>query len=107
MRRILVEQARRKGRAKRGGGHQRVDLGAEPVAPDMPPEQLLVLDEALTRLAERDATAAQLVKLHCFAGLSIEEAAAALGLSPRTAYRDWNFAQAWLYREIQGREPSE
>ena len=107
MRRILVEQARRKGRAKRGGGQQRVDLNVEPVASDLPPEQLLVLDEALTRLAERDAAAAQLVKLHCFAGLSIEEAAAALGLSTRTAYRDWNFAQAWLYREIQGREPSE
>src|SRR5262245_6382559 len=106
MRRILVEQARRKGRAKRGGGKQRVDLDAEPVALDLPPEQLLVLDEALTRLAERDAPAAQLVKLHCFAGLPIEEAAAILGLSTRTAYRDWNFAQSWLYREIRGQEPS-
>ena len=106
MRRILVEQARRKGREKRGGGRQRVDFDAEPLAPDMPPEQLLFLDEALTRLAERDAPAAQLVKLHCFAGLSIEEAATALGLASRTAYRDWKFAQAWLYREIQGHEPS-
>jgi RNA polymerase sigma factor (TIGR02999 family) len=105
MRRILVENARRKGRSKRGGGRQRVALDADPVALDMPAEHLLVLDEALTRLAQRDAPAAELVKLHCFAGLSIEQAAAVLGLSSRTAYRDWNFAQAWLYREIQGLEP--
>ncbi len=68
MRRILVDNARRKGRRKRGGGWRRVDLDADPVAVDMPAEHLLVLDEALTRLAERDASAAQLVKLHCFAG---------------------------------------
>jgi RNA polymerase sigma factor (TIGR02999 family) len=107
MRRILVENARRKGRTKRGGGRQRVDLDADPIARDMPAEQLLLLDEALNRLAERDAPAAQLVKLHCFAGLSIEQAAAALGMSSRSAYRDWNFAQTWLYREIRGMEPQE
>ncbi len=105
MRRILVENARRKGRSKRGGGRQRVVLDADPIARDMPAEQLLLLDEALNRLAERDAPAAQLVNLHCFAGLSIEQAADALGLSSRTAYRDWNFAQTWLYREIRGMEP--
>jgi RNA polymerase sigma factor (TIGR02999 family) len=105
MRRILVENARRKGCRKRGGGRQRVDLEAVQVAIDMPAEQLLALDEALTRLAARDAQAARLVQLHCFAGLSIDQAAETLGISGRTAYRDWAFAQAWLYRELRGREP--
>jgi RNA polymerase sigma factor (TIGR02999 family) len=104
MRRILVESARRKGRARHGGGRQRVDLDAVQVTLDMPADHLLALDEALTRLAERDAQTAQLVDLHCFAGLSIEQAAETLGISARTAYRDWSFAQAWLYREIRGVE---
>src|SRR5262245_31979521 len=106
MRRILVEQARGKGRVKRGGGRRRVDLDAVQVALDIPADHLLALDEALTRLAGRDTQAARLVELHCFAGLSIEQAAEALGVSTRTAYRDWSFAQAWLYREIRGTEPS-
>jgi RNA polymerase sigma factor (TIGR02999 family) len=105
MRRILVEAARRKGRARHGGGRRRLDLDAAHLPIDMPADRLLTLDEALTRLAERDAQAARLVSLHCFAGLSIEQAAAALGVSPRTAYRDWAFAQAWLYREVRGTEP--
>ena len=104
MRRILVGTARRKGRAKHGGGRQRVDLNAVQVALDMPAEHLLALDEALTRLAAQDAQAARLVDLHCFAGLSIEQAAEVLGVSSRTAYRDWSFAQAWLYRAIRGAE---
>ena len=104
MRRILVEAARRKGRARHGGGRQRVDLNAVQVALDMPAEHLLALDEALTRLAAQDAQAARLVDLHCFAGLSIEQAAEMLGISARTAYRDWSFAQAWLYRAIRGAE---
>jgi RNA polymerase sigma factor (TIGR02999 family) len=104
MRRILVESARQKGRVKHGGGRQRVDLDAVQVALDMPADHLLALDEALTRLAERDEQTARLVDLHCFAGLSIEEAAEALGISTRTAYRDWSFAQAWLYREVRGLE---
>jgi len=104
MRRILVGTARRKGRAKHGGGRQRVDLNAVQVALDMPAEHLLALDEALTRLAAQDAQAARLVDLHCFAGLSIEQAAEMLGISARTAYRDWSFAQAWLYRAIRGAE---
>jgi RNA polymerase sigma factor (TIGR02999 family) len=103
MRRILVENARKKGRGKHGGGRQRVDLDAAQIAMEMPADHLLALDEALTRLAERDPETAQLVKLHCFAGLSINQAAQTLGISSRTAYRDWAFAQAWLYREIQGR----
>lgn len=107
MRRILVDNARRKGRIKRGGGRWRVDLNSEPAATDLPAEHLLALDEALTRLAQRDAQAAQLVQLHCFGGLTIDQAAAMLGVSVRTAYRDWNFAQAWLYREIHGLESAD
>jgi RNA polymerase sigma factor (TIGR02999 family) len=102
MRRILVENARRKGRSKHGGGRQRVDLDAVQNAIEMPADHLLALDEALARLAERDPQTAQLVKLHCFAGLSINQAAQTLGISSRTAYRDWAFAQAWLYRDIRG-----
>jgi DNA-directed RNA polymerase specialized sigma24 family protein len=71
----------------------------------MPADHLLDLDEALTRLAGRDPQAARVVDLHCFAGLTVEQAAAALGVSPRTAYRDWAFAQAWLYREVRGTGP--
>jgi DNA-directed RNA polymerase specialized sigma24 family protein len=71
----------------------------------MPPERFLALDEALSRLSGRDPQAARLVSLHCFAGLSVEQAAEALGVSARTAYRDWAFAQAWLYREVNGVEP--
>jgi RNA polymerase sigma factor (TIGR02999 family) len=105
MRRILVEQARRKGRQKNGGGHRRVTLAGLELAVEMPIADLLPLDEALTALAQRDAQAAQLVNLHCFAGLSIEQAAEALGLSARTAYRDWAFARAWLYRALRDTEP--
>ncbi len=105
MRRILVEQARRKGRQKHGGGLQRVALSGLELAVDMPVGDLPALDEALTALAERDEQAAQVVQLHCFAGLSIEQAAETLGLSARTAYRDWAFARAWLYRALRGTEP--
>jgi RNA polymerase sigma factor (TIGR02999 family) len=105
MRRILVEKARHKGRLKHGGGHQRLELDGLELAVELPVDDLLALDEALTRLARHDAATEQLVRLHCFAGLSIEQAAEVLGLSPRTAYRDWAFARAWLYRAIQGCEP--
>jgi RNA polymerase sigma factor (TIGR02999 family) len=104
MRRILIEQARRKARIRHGGGHKRLDLEAVSAVVDLPPEQFLALDEELSRLAQRDAQTAQLVKLHCFAGLSIEQVAEMLGVSTRTAYRDWAFAQAWLFRAIQGGE---
>ena len=104
MRRILIENARRKDRGKHGGG-RRVDLDALELAVELPVDNLLALDEALTTLAERDAQTAQLVKLHCFAGLSIEQAAEVLALSARTAYRDWAFARAWLYRALRGTNP--
>jgi RNA polymerase sigma factor (TIGR02999 family) len=104
MRRILVEAARRKRRDKHGGGRARQDLDeARLVAPE-PSDDLLALDEALTKLAARDATAARLVELHYFAGLKLPEAAKALGVSPRTADRLWAYARAWLHQEIRGGE---
>jgi RNA polymerase sigma factor (TIGR02999 family) len=106
MRRILVENARRKGRRKRGGGLTRLDLAAaeEATVPEVR-EDLLALDEALTKLTSVDPQAAQLVQLRYFAGLSIPEAARALGVSPRTADRLWAFARVWLLREVGG-DPS-
>ena len=105
MRRILVDNARRKKRQRHGGDWQRVELDADRLSAHVPVDDLLALDEALTVLAQEDAQTAQLVKLHCFAGLSIEQAAQALAISERTAYRDWAFAQAWLYRAIRGEGP--
>jgi RNA polymerase sigma factor (TIGR02999 family) len=102
MRRILVENARRKGRRKRGGGLTRRDLDAEQLAAPAIREDLVALDEALTKLAATDAQAAQLVQLRYFAGLSIPDAANALGVSPRTADRLWAFARVWLLREVGG-----
>jgi RNA polymerase sigma factor (TIGR02999 family) len=108
MRRILVENARRKGRRKRGGGLARLDLGAaEEVAVPEVREDLLALDEALTKLVSVDPQAARLVELRYFAGLSIPDAARALGASPRTADRLWAFARAWLLREVGGDEPGD
>jgi RNA polymerase sigma factor (TIGR02999 family) len=101
MRRILVEQARRKGRVRHGGGLKRVDLLAEEVAATPSEEQILILDEALTRLAGLRPQAAELVNLRFFSGLTIEEAAAAPGISPRTARRLWLYARAWLRREME------
>jgi RNA polymerase sigma factor (TIGR02999 family) len=102
MRRILVECARRKNRVKHGGDRQRVEPDDYDVPVRPPPEEILALDEALTRLAAEDAAAAQVVQLHFFAGLSIEEAAAALGISRATAYRHWTYARAWLRCAIGG-----
>src|SRR5205823_2939310 len=100
MRRILVERARRKRSLKRGGGLVRRDLDAvEPAAPQAG-DDLLALDEALTRLAARDPVKAELVKLRHFAGLSLEEAAAFLGISPATAKRYWSVARAWLFATL-------
>jgi RNA polymerase sigma factor (TIGR02999 family) len=96
MRRILVESARRKKRVKHGGGRQRVDLADRDVPVEPPPDDLLAMDEALTRLAKEDPEAAQIVQLHFFAGLSIEQVADTLGISRASAYRQWSYARAWL-----------
>ena len=97
MRRILVNRARDKGRLKRGGGRQRLDLEniADPATAS--DEDLLDLDDALERLAGAYPECADLVKLRFFAGMTLEEAAAALGLPRRTADRQWAFARAWLF----------
>jgi RNA polymerase sigma factor (TIGR02999 family) len=101
MRRILVEAARRKQCEKHGGRQKRGELSEVRIGIDMPPDELLAIDENLERLAACDAQAAQLVKLRCFAGLTIEQAAELLGTSVRTAYRDWAFARSWLFRAIE------
>jgi len=101
MRRILVENARRKQCRKRGGGRQRVELeGREPAAEE-PAEDLLALDAALDKLAALDPAAARLVQLRYFGGLTLPDAAETLSISPRTAGRLWAFARAWLRREIE------
>ncbi len=104
MRRILVENARRKRSFKRGGDRQRLDLNVEQPVEMERSAPLLALDEALVRLEARDAAKAQLVKLRYFAGMTIEQAAETLGISVTTANRWWNFARAWLHEEIR-RDP--
>ena len=102
MRRILIDNARRKQAEKHGGGLQRVDLDRAEAVAAAPPEDLLALDDILERLTSHDATAAQLVKLHYFAGLSVEEAGEVLGLSRTGAYRLWTFVRAWLRCQLSG-----
>jgi len=106
MRRILVDNARRKASQKRGGGMQRMDW--EPVAADPMHalDDLLALDEALETLATLDSRKAELVKLRYFSGLTNEQAAEVLGVSLATVERDWSFARAWLRREIMGEAPA-
>ena len=101
MRRILIENARRKARHKRGGDRRRVALGdiAAPGA-DVPAEDVLAIDEALTQLAQEDAAKAELVKLRFYAGLSVTEAAQCLGISRATADRYWAYARAWLHDRL-------
>jgi RNA polymerase sigma factor (TIGR02999 family) len=100
MRRILIEQARRKGRQKRGGGLDRAALDEAQVAAPEPRHDLLALDEALNRLADADAQAAELVKLRYFVGLSLADAAKVLNVSPRSADRLWAYARAWLRQAL-------
>lgn len=100
MRRILVEAARRKGRLKHGGEWNRLEL---PDVPDQSPdfrEDLVALDDALSKLKSTDAEAAELVQLRYFAGLTMSDAAAVLGMSERSAARLWTYAKAWLFHEI-------
>jgi RNA polymerase sigma factor (TIGR02999 family) len=102
MRRILVENARRKQSPKHGGGWMRVALDDVAAGADESADRLLDLDDALTRLRAIDPPAARLVELRYFAGLTMEQAADALGLPLRTAERNWTFARTWLHRELAG-----
>jgi RNA polymerase sigma factor (TIGR02999 family) len=105
MRRIVIDNARRKRSEKHGGGFQRQAIDEVEVVAATADLDVLALDEALTRLAAEAPETAELVKLRYFAGLSIDAAAAALGISPATAKRRWAFARAWLYRAIEGSPP--
>jgi len=102
MRRILVENARRRKALKHGGDRSRQDLAEEQSVAPEPREDLLALDDALRELAGRNREAAELVQLRYFAGLTLAEAAEALGISPRSAGRLWAYARAWLRRAVEG-----
>jgi len=104
MRRILIDNARRKQRIRHGGEAKRINMdeAAQVAAPEPQPDDLLELDAALERLAKEDAPAAELVKLRYFAGLTIPQAAEVLAISPRKADFLWSFARAWLRREMSG-----
>jgi RNA polymerase sigma factor (TIGR02999 family) len=101
MRRILLNRARDKGRLKRGGQIKKVDLEKVALAVDAPHEDLLALDESIESLAKENPECANLVKLRFFAGLSIDEAAASLGISTSTAKRHWAYARAWLFDALR------
>lgn len=101
MRRILLNRARDKGRLKRGGGQRRLSLEAIELADDAAPDELSLIDESIERLATESPQCAQVVKLRFFAGLSIDETAAALGISASTAKRQWAYARAWLFDALR------
>jgi RNA polymerase sigma factor (TIGR02999 family) len=100
MRRILVEQARRKARLKHGANLKRVDFDDVEITVAVPGDDIVALDEAITRLAEKHPEKAELIKLRYFAGLTVDETAMALGISPATADRHWTYARAWLLRAL-------
>jgi RNA polymerase sigma factor (TIGR02999 family) len=102
MRQILIEQARRKNAVKHGGGLKRVDLDVAQPTIELPSEDILALNDALTELDQADPRKAKLVMLHYFAGLTMPEAAAAMGISLSTAEREWRFARALLFAQIHG-----
>jgi RNA polymerase sigma factor (TIGR02999 family) len=102
MRRILIDNARRRKALRHGGGQARVELEEIEIAAPADDDQLLAMDEALVRFSALDARKAELVKLRFFVGMTIPEAAAALGISEATAKRWWEYARAWLYMDLQG-----
>jgi RNA polymerase sigma factor (TIGR02999 family) len=104
MRRILVDNARRKRTHRHGGDHQRIELADIAVASDCGDDQLLGVNEALDKLAAQDKQKAELVKLRYFVGMTIEEAAEVLGISEGTAKRHWAYARAWLAEEIRAQQ---
>ncbi len=105
MRRILIENARRKRAGKHGGDLQRIELEGVDVPQEVPSDDVLAIDEALSRLAAEDPTKAELVKLRYFGGLSVEDAGRVLGISRATADRYWAYARVWLYSELSGEGP--
>jgi RNA polymerase sigma factor (TIGR02999 family) len=107
MRRILVENARRRRSEKHGDHLRRIDFEEAQSLAEPPAEDLLALDEALDQLAQEDPVKAELVKLRCFAGLSHQEAAQALGISRATADRYWAYAKSWLYCKLYEPDPGE
>jgi RNA polymerase sigma factor (TIGR02999 family) len=106
MRRILIDQARAKGRQKRQADGRRIDIDAADIAVHATPDELLSIDDALEKLQREDPAVFELVRLRYFAGLSVDEAAAVLGVSTATAYRHWNYARAWLHGELLGQDES-
>lgn len=102
MRRILIDHARRHAYAKRGGGAEKVSLDETAIIAGDPASDLLLLDEALNRLAEMDRRRSQVVELRYFGGLNNEEISGVLKISENTVIRDWNMARAWLYQELSG-----
>jgi RNA polymerase sigma factor (TIGR02999 family) len=101
MRRILIDRARRKGAGKRGGDWQRIDLDKVDVAAEADDDTLLLVNEALEKLAREDGRAAEMAKLRFFGGLTLEEAAQVMGVTERTANRYWAFARVWLFQEMR------
>ena len=100
MRQFLVDDARKRGRQKRGAGQRPAELSEEPATIDCDPAEILSLDEALTRLRALSERKAEIVQLRYFAGLSVDETAEVLGISPRQVDKAWRFAKAWLHREL-------
>jgi RNA polymerase sigma-70 factor, ECF subfamily len=107
MRRIMVDHARERRARKRGGDAVKVSLDDAALVSEKRSEELLALDEALEKLAAQDPRKSQIVELRYFGGLTVEEAAAFLKLSPRTVKREWRMARAWLYCALSGEEPDE
>ncbi len=107
MRHVLLDYAKSKGRQKRGGGRAKMPLNVADLANEENSEQIVALDSALCRLEEQNPGAAQVVRLRFYAGLSVDQTAEALNMSPRTVDRRWKFARAWLYRELDERTPDD
>lgn len=107
MRRILIDYARRRGRAKRGGGQRTIPIDLIDVAATGDPNEILALDHALTQMEAMDAQMAQVVKLRFYAGLTVGEVAELLGISASTVKRDWSVARAWLYQTLGGDDVDE
>jgi RNA polymerase sigma factor (TIGR02999 family) len=101
MRQVLIDYARKRGRAKRGGEQRRIPLNVVDLAVESPVEDVLAVDGAVEKLAEKDPRMAEIVQLRFYAGLSVEETAAALELSERTVRREWSLARAWMMRELE------